>query len=295
MLDKVRLQAAGALPPEYFENLGEARPALFDARCCRFLGVDYAELRARILEGGCDEEILGWAHAKGGQRSDEECLIWNRFLTKLGWRDDREEVLKASMRKYGLPANGVLTICELLDADEGRPLNGTRSWENARIDTVVVMGVSACGKTTVGRALAASIDWEFIEGDSLHSKANVAKMAAGIPLTDADRAPWLDAVRNAAAAVTQAGARVVVACSALKKAYRTALAPDPASIRFAYLKCGPEVLRSRLEARTSHYMKEGMLESQLEALEEPHDALALDASLAPEAIVERIRSTLGIP
>jgi carbohydrate kinase (thermoresistant glucokinase family) len=295
MLDKIRLHAEGSLPPEYAASLGEGRPALFDGRCCRFLGVDYADLRARTLEGGCDEEILAWAHGRGGHRSDEECLIWNRFLTKLGWRDDREEALRTRVAEYGCSAGPVLTLCELLDADEGRPLGGTRSWETARIDTVVVMGVAGSGKTTVGNALAASLEWEFIEGDSLHSKANVAKMASGQPLTDADRGPWLDSVRSSAEAVTRGGGRAVVACSALKKSYRAALAPDPARVRFAYLRGAPGVMRQRLAARAGHYMKEGMLDSQLQALEEPREALVLDASLAPETLVERIRSTLGIP
>src|SRR5271169_4956828 len=88
MLDKIRLHAKGALPPEYHPNLGEAKPQGFDARCCRFLGVDYAGVRARALEGGCDEEILSWAHERGGPRGDEECAVWNRFIATCGWRDD---------------------------------------------------------------------------------------------------------------------------------------------------------------------------------------------------------------
>src|ERR1700742_4541215 len=88
MLDKIRLHAAGQLPAEYVENLGDqGEPTMFDARCCRFLGVAYADLRARTLAGGSDENILKWCHETGGARTDEQCEIWSMFLSKRGWRD----------------------------------------------------------------------------------------------------------------------------------------------------------------------------------------------------------------
>ena len=295
MLDKVRLQARGALPPEYQDNLGEARPRLFDARCCRFLGVAYRDLRERALEGGCDEEILAWAHARGTPRSDEECLIWNRFMTKIGWRDDLSDLLRKRVSESGLGDAAPQTMCELFDVDEGRPPGGTRSWEAPPLSVIIVMGVSGCGKTTVGRALAAALAWEFLEADTLHPAANIAKMSGGAPLEDADRAPWLAAVRASIEACAARGSKVVVACSALRLAHRLALAPDPGHVRFVHPKGSREVIEGRLRARSGHFMKEGLLGSQFEALEEPLDALALDASAAPDVLVTRILKTLTLP
>src|SRR3954471_20419784 len=94
MLDKIRLHAAGKLPTGYVENLGEPRPPLFDARCCRFLGVRYADLVEVVHRGASDEEVLAWAHANGTPRTDDECTVWNRFMMKIGWRDDRSPVLQ---------------------------------------------------------------------------------------------------------------------------------------------------------------------------------------------------------
>jgi len=291
-LDKIRLAACGELPPDYGESLGDGRPNHFDARLCRFLGVAFADLRSRTLAGGCDEEIAAWAHARGTPRTDEECVIWNRFITKLGWRDDRTEAVRQRTREYQLTVQPE-TLCELFDADEGRPLGATRCWEEAPVWAIVVMGVSGCGKTTVGRDAAARLGWEFLEGDSLHSPANIAKMSAGTPLTDADRAPWLAAIAAAMAAAAARGARLVVGCSALKHAYRVALAPDPGPVRFAYLKGDGELLRRRLRERTGHFMKETLLQSQLETLEEPLAALTLDAGAPAAELAERIQRTFA--
>lgn len=189
MIDKIRLNALGALPPEYQANLGESRPALFDARCCRFLGIPYEELRARVLQGGCDEEILAWAQSRGASRSDDECIVWNRFMTKIGWRDDRSDALRERTAEFGLAAGAAQTFCELIDLDEERPAGATRSWEPPPVSVVFVMGVAGCGKTTVGRALSGALGWEFVDADGLHSAANLAKMTRGVPLDDADRAP----------------------------------------------------------------------------------------------------------
>jgi carbohydrate kinase (thermoresistant glucokinase family) len=295
MLDKIRLQARAALPAEYQPNLGEVRQPLFDARCCRFLGVSYEELRARVLQGGCDEEILAWAHSNGAARNDEECTIWNRFMSKVGWRDDRCDLLRQRAVDFGLGDENVETFCELLDLDEGRPLGGTRSWEAPPISFVVVMGVSGCGKTTVGRGLAEGLWWEFIEADDLHSPANVAKMSAGVPLTDADRAPWLAAVRSAIEACNGRGSRAVVACSALKEAYRLVLAPDPSCARFVHLRGDYSLIKGRLGGRDGHFMKEDLLRSQFETLEAPAYALTLDAAQPTELIISRIREVFGIP
>lgn len=294
MLDKIRLEARGALPEAYRANLGPVKPPYFDGRCCRFLGIDYAELRARTLEGGCDEEILAWAHGRGTARTDEECVAWNRFMTKLGWRDDRSEALRERCAEFGLPAGSAQTLFELIDLDEARPAGGTRLWESPALSCLIVMGVSGCGKSTVAGSLAKALGWAYIEADLLHPKANVDKMAAGVPLDDADRAPWLEAVRDAIAATVGAGKRVVCACSALKVRYRSVLAPDPGPCRFVHLTGNFELLRSRMLARQGHFMKESMLRSQFEALETPIEALALDVSLEPPAIVERVRGTFEL-
>jgi carbohydrate kinase (thermoresistant glucokinase family) len=295
MLDKIRLHARGVLPAEYQPNLGEVRVPLFDARCCRFLGVPYEELRARVLLGGCDEEILDWAQARGTARNDEDCLIWNGFMTKIGWRDNRSDQLAIRIAEYGLGDASPQTFCELFDADEGRPLGGTRSWEGQPVSVVIVMGVSGCGKTTVGKGLAAALQWEFLEADDFHPASNVAKMSAGVPLTDADRAPWLSAVHEAVVACSERGARVVVACSALKESYRLVLAPDPAGTRFAFLRGDYSLIKERLGGRTGHFMKESLLRSQFEALEAPAYALTLDAAEDAATLVNKVREVLGIP
>jgi carbohydrate kinase (thermoresistant glucokinase family) len=294
-LDKIRLHSRGALPPEYQPNLGEPRPTLFDARCCRFLGVAYADLRLRALQGGCDEEILAWAHATGAARSDEECMIWNRFMTKIGWRDDRSEFLREQILKYGLAPARVETFCELFDLDEGRPLGLTRSWEPQPITAIIVMGVSGSGKTTVGRGLAAALGWEFLEGDDLHPAANVEKMASGVALSDSDRAPWLAAVRADIEARAARGARVVAACSALREAHRLLLAPDPSGVRFVHLRGDFELIRARVAGRSGHFMKEGLLRSQFEALEAPPYALTLGSEQAPDVLIRRIQEILALP
>jgi len=139
---------------------------------------------------------------------------------------------------------------------------------------VVVMGVAAAGKSTVGRALAERLGVAFIDADDLHSDANRAKMSAGVPLDDDDRAPWLDAVGAVLAARGPAdadrgghAASVVVACSALRRRYRDRLRELEPATRFVHLDAAPEVLRSRAEARTGHFMPPELLDSQLAILE----------------------------
>ncbi|HEY8993292.1 MAG TPA: DUF5069 domain-containing protein [Lacunisphaera sp.] len=130
MLDKIRLHAAGKLPPEYVANLGDqAAPNFFDARCCRFLGVTHAALTARTLAGGSDEEILAWAHEHGTKRTDEECEIWNTFMTKRGWRDAGSELVKQRSVQFGLTGKSPQTMFEVLDYDEGRDPAAERPWE----------------------------------------------------------------------------------------------------------------------------------------------------------------------
>ena len=156
---------------------------------------------------------------------------------------------------------------------------------------VVLMGVSGSGKTTVGRMLASAMDCAFLEGDSLHSAANVEKMSHGIPLTDADRGPWLAAIHSRLLDAYRRRQSLVVGCSALKRSYRTLLA-DGIPITWIYLKGSAALIRSRLQHRTGHYMKADMLASQVEALEEPSDALIVDVSQPPGTIVEQILAEL---
>ena len=295
MLDKIRLHARGALPADYRENFGDTKPMVFDARCCRFVGVLHGDVRARTLEGGCDEEILSWAHARGTRRDDEECIAWNRYITKIGWRDDRSEILRQRIAEYGIPEGSVQTMCELFDVDEGRPAGATRSWEAHPLSAVIVMGVAGCGKTTVASALAAGLGWDFLEADSLHPPSNVAKLSSGVALTDADREPWIAAVRAAVVSRAAAGRKVAVACSALKAAHRRVLAPNPGDTRFVHLRGDYELISGRMAGRTGHFMKEGLLRSQFSDLEAPMDALTLDAANPTDVTIARIREVLGLP
>jgi gluconokinase len=159
---------------------------------------------------------------------------------------------------------------------------------------VIVMGVAGSGKTTVGTMLAEAMKCAFLEGDSLHSPANIDKMRHGIPLTDGDRAPWLAAIHARLVDVFERGQDLVVACSALEQQYRKVLAEN-VSISWVYLKGSAELIRSRLTHRRHHFMKADMLASQFAALDEPSDALVVDVSAPPAAIVEQILAELHIP
>jgi len=131
MLDKIRLHAAGKLPADYVGNLGDPRPFTLDGRCCRFLGVKYAELRDHVLAGAdTDEEILAWVHAQGTPRSDEECHMFNRFIVKLGWRDERSAALPQRIRESGLSGKPIETLVDHIEYDEGRDPVATRAWES---------------------------------------------------------------------------------------------------------------------------------------------------------------------
>ena len=162
------------------------------------------------------------------------------------------------------------------------------------VQIIVVMGVAGSGKTTVGTRLAEAMHCAYLEGDSLHSAANVEKMSHGIPLTDADRAPWLAAIHARLLDAFRHGESLVVGCSALKRSYRSVLA-DGVPITWVYLKGAPALIRSRLQHRSGHYMKADMLASQFDALEEPSDALIVDVSPPPGVIVERILAELHRP
>ena len=161
---------------------------------------------------------------------------------------------------------------------------------------IVVMGPAGAGKTTVGARLAESLGWRFLDADEFHSPENVERMRRGIPLTDADRAPWLAAMRESIRVAHASGTKIVLACSALKEEYRRALIPADAAedVRFVYLHADEPLLRSRLAHRKGHYAGPELLASQLATLEEPRDAFWVDASYDPSEIVEEVRRGLGV-
>jgi carbohydrate kinase (thermoresistant glucokinase family) len=159
---------------------------------------------------------------------------------------------------------------------------------------IVLMGVAGSGKTTLGQMLAAQLGWEFADADEFHPPANIAKMSAGHALDDRDRAPWLAAIRAWIDRHLADGTSGIVTCSALKERYRKLLGVARPDVRLVYLHGSRALLAERLAHRSGHFMKAGMLEGQLAALEEPVDALAVDVSPAPEAIVAAIRSALSL-
>lgn len=163
---------------------------------------------------------------------------------------------------------------------------------------VVVMGPSGAGKTTIGRALAESLGWAYLEADDYHSAASVTKMAGGSPLDDVDRAPWLAGLERLVAGILAEGGHGVLACSALKRRYRAALVPVGApswAVRFVYLSVPLAVLRARLEHREHHFMPPSLLPSQLAALEPPTGSgLTVDGTRRPAEVVRLVRAALGL-
>jgi gluconokinase len=184
-----------------------------------------------------------------------------------------------------------------------RMCDNTRSvgvMSEARL-VLIVMGVAGAGKTTVGRLLAEKLGWQFADADDFHLPENKDKISRGIPLTDANRAPWLVAMRNAILQWNAAGVNVVLACSALKRSYRAELRAGP--VRFVYLKGDPALLLERLRSRHGHFADEKILASQLETLEAPPDDEPSDPQLStitvtidrgPEEIVAAIIAKLNV-
>jgi gluconokinase len=153
------------------------------------------------------------------------------------------------------------------------------------------MGPAGSGKTTVGKLLATELSWDFFDGDDFHPPANIEKMSRGVPLTDADRIPWLNSIRRAMLQWQADERNVILACSALKRSYRDLLGIN-AGVKLVYLKSTYELLRERLRSRKGHYAGEQLLASQLKDLEEPMDAITIDASGSPAEIVAEIRKRL---
>lgn len=160
-----------------------------------------------------------------------------------------------------------------------------------RLTAVVVMGVSGSGKTTIGRLLAARLGWQFQEGDDLHPPANIARMAAGLPLGDAERWPWLQRIAECIAGWRAAGVAGVISCSALKRSYRRRLGCGNDDVALVHLCAARPLLEQRLAARHGHFMPAGLLASQLQTLEPPaadEGAISVDVAPAPAAIVATI-------
>jgi gluconokinase len=160
----------------------------------------------------------------------------------------------------------------------------------------VVMGVSGCGKSEVGRQLAARLGVEFVEGDAYHSAANVAKMAAGIPLTDDDRADWLHTLQAHIASARAAGGGLVLACSALKRRYRDLLRAGDPALQFVHLDGAREVIAQRMQARTAHFMPTSLLDSQLrdlEPLQADERGMRLDIVKPPATLAQEILANKG--
>jgi gluconokinase len=159
---------------------------------------------------------------------------------------------------------------------------------------VVITGVSGAGKTTVGKLLAESLRWLFYDADDFHSAVNVAKMRRGIPLTDQDRVPWLTAIAEVIRSSDRCGHHAVLACSALRKSYRTMLSAAAGQVHFVFLDVPREVVVERVRQRIGHFMPASQVADQFATLEAPEDALRIDARLAPSAIVDQVSRALAI-
>lgn len=290
MLDKIRLHATGRLPHDYHSNLGTG----FDGRTCLFLGIAYSALESRVLEGGCDEDILEWAHRQGGAKTNDQCTAWNYSMMKAGWRDDRTLVLRDRIKSCGLLNMPIETFFDLNEFDEGRDPVATRAWELKEPRVFILMGVAGCGKTTVGKMLAAALAWEFIDADDYHSPASIAKISAGAPLTDEDRLPWLKALRVLVVSRLSRGENMILACSALKSAYRDILVTDPGRVKIVYLHAPTSVLQERLFARCNHFAKATLLGSQMQTLEPPSNAFTVDVTAPPEIVVSLIQAHFSL-
>ncbi len=158
---------------------------------------------------------------------------------------------------------------------------------------ILVMGVTGSGKTTIGKSLSDALGWPFYDADDFHSAENIRKMTSGVPLTDEDRLPWLNDLHQLIAEHSEQRSDGVLACSALKQKYRDILCADN-NVEVVYLKAQPELIRSRLDRRHGHYMPPELIASQFRDLEEPQEALTVEAAWPTTHAVAVIRSHLGI-
>ena len=166
-----------------------------------------------------------------------------------------------------------------------------------QVTCVVVMGPSGVGKTTLAERLAARLGWTFAEGDTFHPPENIAKMSSGIPLGDADRAPWLALIRDWIARQAQAGQDTVITCSALKRRYRDVLRKAGTRVRFVQLAGDPQLVGERIGARKGHYMPPSLLASQfadLEPLQPDEDGVVVSVAAPPDAVADEALAALGL-
>jgi gluconokinase len=152
----------------------------------------------------------------------------------------------------------------------------------------LIMGVAGSGKTTLGRALADQLGWDYFDADDFHSVENISKMATGIPLSDSDREPWLVELNHILLSTLRENRHPILACSALKRSYRSQLLAGVDGIAIVYLKGNYDLIWSRISSREGHYMKSNMLQSQFDSLEEPENALVLDIHLPLETMLDII-------
>jgi gluconokinase len=158
---------------------------------------------------------------------------------------------------------------------------------------ILLMGVTASGKSTVGKQLALELGWRFLEGDDFHSPGNIEKLRQGKALNDENREPWLEAIRETIRATLARGENAVIACSALKESYRRMLRVSEQVI-FVYFKATIPLIQERLRRRVGHFMNPNLIHSQFDTLEEPGDALQIDAGWTPAEIVRIIRNKLSV-
>lgn len=159
---------------------------------------------------------------------------------------------------------------------------------------ILLMGTTGAGKTTVGKLLAEKLGWIFLDADDFHPAANIEKMKHGIPLTDADRWPWLEQIHSELVRLNEAGKNVVLACSALKDSYRKRLSAG-FDLRIVYLRGSYEVMRSHIAARHGHFAGASILAGQFSDLEEPQDALVVDVGATPGEIADQVVRRLHLP
>ena len=159
---------------------------------------------------------------------------------------------------------------------------------------IIIIGAAGAGKTTVGRGLAAALGWPFVDADDQHPARNIEKMRAGVPLTDTDRGPWIATLRAMVERAIDRREHTALACSALKERDRHTLRDDLRPVRFVYLRADRGLLEQRLAARPSHFFGPALVSSQLADLEEPADALIVDAAWSVEQILPAIRHEFGV-
>lgn len=165
------------------------------------------------------------------------------------------------------------------------------------VQHLVVMGVAGSGKTTLATLLRERLGWPYAEADEFHPPANIAKMSAGTPLTDEDRRPWLDAIRDWLTAQTRAGQSSIVTCSALKRVYRDVLRSAEGRVRFVHLTAAPELIERRMSGRSGHFMPPTLLPSQLATLEpltEEEQGVTVVVDVPPAAVADRAIRALGL-